>query len=93
MKAKLIKEILSEFLENSDFYSINENINIEKIWKKVVGDLIAKNTKFSSFTNGKIIITTKNPVWRNELSLQKASFIKKLNQELPDKQIKQIIFR
>ena len=93
MKAKPIKEVLTELLKGPDFHKINESISLEQGWKKTVGNLIANNTKVSSFICGKLTITTSNPVWRNELALQKSELVEKLNQTIPDTHIKEIIFR
>ncbi|MDP6936368.1 MAG: DUF721 domain-containing protein [Candidatus Marinimicrobia bacterium] len=93
MKAKPIKEILSDFFQGTDFQSINESISLEKEWGKMVGELIAKNTEITSFSNGRLTVKTSNPVWRNELTLQKPELIQKLNQIMTDTPIKEIIFR
>ncbi len=93
MKAKPIKEILSDYLQGTDFQSLNESISLEQEWEKMVGELIAKNTEVASFINGRLTVKTSNPVWRNELSLQKSELIEKLNQASPDTPIKEIIFR
>ena len=93
MKAKPIKEILSDYLQGTDFRTINESISIEKEWDKMVGELIAKNTEITSFTNGRLTVKTSNPVWRNELTLQKSELIQKLNQTMIETPIKEIIFR
>ena len=93
MKAKPIKEILSDYLQGTDFRTINESISIEKEWGKIVGELIVKNTEIKSFTNGRLTVKTSNPVWRNELTLQKSELIQKLNQTMTETPIKEIIFR
>ena len=93
MKAKPIKEILSDYLKGTDFRTINESISIEKEWGQMVGELIAKNTEITSFINGRLTVKTSDPVWRNELTLQKSELIQKLNQTMTETPIKEIIFR
>ena len=65
MKPKRIKDVISNFLKGSNFKEINETITINAVWKNIVGKTIYKNTEIKSIKNGKIIITTKTPIWRN----------------------------
>ena len=93
MKPKPIKDVLSDFLKGSNFKEINETINISTVWVKVVGKTISKNTEIKSIKNGKITIKTVNPVWRNELILQKEDLLNRLKEEKPELKIKEIEFR
>ena len=93
MKPKPIKEIISDYLQKTDFKTKNKIILIEKEWDKTVGKLISKNTEITRFDNGKLTVKTSNPVWRNELTLQKSELLKKLNQTIKEILIKEIIFR
>ena len=93
MKAKLIKNILSDYFKGSDFKEINETINLNKSWDKIVGKTISKKTKIASIKNGKIVIKTSNPIWRNELTFQKEELLNRLKKEEPDINIKEIEFR
>ena len=91
MGAKQLKEILGEYLKGTDFTEINNTISIQTAWEKMVGRLISKNTTIKSFKNGTIKIKTSNPVWRNELSLQKETLLEKLQKTEPNLKIKEII--
>ena len=93
MKAKSIKDILSDYLEGSNFKEINDTINLNNLWKKLVGENISKNTEIVSIKNGKITIKTSNPIWRNELTFQKEELLIRLKKEEPELQIKEIYFR
>ena len=93
MKAKSIKNILSDYFKGSDFKEINETINLNKSWNKIVGKTISKKTEIISIKNGKIIIKTSNPIWRNELTFQKEDLINRLKKEEPEINIKEIEFR
>jgi hypothetical protein len=90
---KSIREILSDYLTGSDFNEINESINLEKSWKHIAGKIIHKNTEIISLKKGELIIKTSNPVWRNELSLQKKDLLAKIKKTQPKLIIKEIIFR
>ena len=93
MKAKSIKDILYEYLAGTNFKEINEKINIETSWKNNVGKTISNNTKIISYKKGPLSIKTSNPIWRNELSLQKQDLINKIKEALPELNIKDITFR
>ena len=51
MKAKAIKDLLSDYFKGSNFKEINEVINLNKTWKKIVGKTISKNTEIVDIKN------------------------------------------
>jgi len=93
MAAKELKQILGEYLKGADFKEINKTISIELAWEKTVGKPINTNTNIESFKNGIIKIKASNPIWRNELSLQKQSLLEKLKKTEPGLNIKDIILK
>ena len=93
MAAKQLKQILGEYLKGTDFKEINNTISIQTSWEKIVGKLISKNTEIESFKNGTIKIKVSNPIWRNEISLQKQGLFVKLKKTEPDLNIKEIILK
>ena len=48
---------------------------------------------YFDLANGKIIIKTSNPIWRNELTFQKEDLLNRLKKEEPELNIKEIEFR
>tara|TARA_B100000959_G_C14900659_1_gene590756 strand:- start:674 stop:952 length:279 start_codon:yes stop_codon:yes gene_type:complete len=88
--AQELKEILNKYFQGKELKKINETISIEKIWNEIVGDAIKKNTKIISFKNKTLIIKTSTPVWRNEISLQKTTILKKLQTKISQNKIKLI---
>ena len=90
MGQKALKTALDEYLKGTDFIEINNTISIEEAWKKTVGKLISNNTKIKSFKKGTIIIKVSNPIWRNEISLQKQEILEKLKKKEKDLYIKEI---
>ena len=93
MKAKPIKEILLDYLKGNSFNKINETINLEIFWEKIVGKTISKNTEIINLKNGTVTVKTSNPIWRNELFLQKQDLLKKIKEAQTELKIKDIIFR
>jgi len=93
MKAKSIKNLLTEYLKGTNFEQINNTINLSKSWKKIVGKSISQNTEIIDIKQGKIFIKTSNSIWRNELIFQKEDLLKRLKKEHPKLNIKEIDFR
>ena len=93
MKPQSIKNLLSDLLDGKDFAAINETISLTAAWKQSAGEPILKNTEILDFKNGKLIIKTSNPIWRNELSLQKNELLNKLQNAEPELNITEIVFR
>ena len=60
---------------------------------ETVGNKISKNTEPMSVKNGILVIKTTNPVWKQELQIQKTEIIKKLNNRLKKNIIKEIRFK
>ena len=92
MKPVKIKDILSIYLAKTNYKKIDETVKISSVWKKVVGEVIAKNTIVHSLENGKVTVQVSSPVWRNELIFQKNDIIQKLNSKLEKNKIKDIRF-
>jgi len=93
VKARTIKELLSDYFKGSNFKEVNQTINLNKSWKKIVGKTISKNTEILVIKNGKITIKTSNPIWRNELTFQKQDLLDRIKKEEPGLNIKEIEFR
>ena len=93
MKAKVIKDLLSDYFKGSNFKEINEVINLNKTWNKIVGKTISKNTEIVNIKHGKITIKTTTPIWRNELTFQKEELLNKLKKEEPELNVKAIEVR
>ena len=93
MNAKPIKEILSDYLQKKSLNEINIIIKMERIWEIVGGKTISKNTEVIMLKKGVLTIKTSNPIWRNELSLQKNELIDKINKMEEKVNITEIIFR
>ena len=90
MGVQSLKQVLKDYLEGTNFKEINETISIKKLWKETVGKPICKNTKIISFKKQTLIIQASNPIWRNELSLQKNNLLNKLQKKTNNKQINKI---
>ena len=93
MSTKTIKQIIKDFFKGTNFQQIDETISLEVAWKKIVGQPIINNTKVENFINGKLIIKVANPIWRNEIFIQKNDILKKMQKKCNKIQIKDIILK
>ena len=60
------------------------------VWSDVVGEAVADNTTPEEVKHGILRVKVSTPVWRNEIALQKKEILKKLNEALGKKVIKDI---
>ena len=88
-----IQVAIQNFLKKSGLNSGVEQQEALKIWGETVGNKISKNTEPMSVKNGILVIKTTNPVWKQELQIQKTEIIKKLNKRLKKNIIKEIRFK
>ena len=88
-----IQTAIQNFLKKSGLKSGVEQQKALKLWGEAVGNKISKNTKPISVKNGTLLIKTTNPVWKQELQIQKTEIIKKLNNKIKKNIIKEIRFK
>ena len=62
------------------------------LWSKVAGKEISKATEATHIEKGVLFVKTKSPAWRNELMFQKEEIVKKFNNLLKKRIIKDIKF-
>jgi predicted nucleic acid-binding Zn ribbon protein len=63
------------------------------LWNDIVGKTISRHTTPEKIMYSKLFIRVDSPVWRNELNFRKAEILKKLNNQLKNAQIKEIVLR
>lgn len=92
-KPKPLKELLKNFLKEYPHRDKLKRGMILSIWSNAVGEAIAEKTENIYFKDGKLIIHVKDPAWRHEIHMQRFQIMKKLNREVDDKIIKEIVVR
>ena len=63
------------------------------LWESVVGESIANHTRADKVVYGKLYISVDSPTWRNELLFHRKELLEKINKELKNAKIKEIILR
>ncbi|MFH5831291.1 DUF721 domain-containing protein [Halalkalibaculum sp. DA3122] len=92
-KPKALKDLLKNFLDDYPHKNKLKRGMILSIWSKSVGEKIAEKTDNIYFKDGKLIIHVKDPAWRHEIHMQRFQIQKKLNREVGDKIVKEIVVR
>jgi predicted nucleic acid-binding Zn ribbon protein len=62
-------------------------------WPLIVGEQIAKVTVAERIDRGKLFVHVTRSTWRNELTFLKKALIMKINKEMEQEIVKDIIFR
>jgi predicted nucleic acid-binding Zn ribbon protein len=62
-------------------------------WAEIVGPRIAEVSSAERIRDGKLWVVVRHPAWRNELNFMKRELVEKINRELGETIVKDIIFR
>ena len=90
---KKVNSILNNLIENSSLKEGLNNIKIQTIWKKTMGNNINSYTSEITLRKHTLYINLSSSVLREELSYGKEKIIKLLNEELNAEIIRKIILR
>ena len=87
-----IRGTLKKLIKKQGFEKeINQQKAID-LWGEIVGKKINENTEPLEVRFGVLTVKTKNPIWRQELQLQKDNIIKSINKKLIKTTIKDLRF-
>lgn len=90
---KPLKDLVKKYLDEVPYRKRLKRGMILSLWSRTVGPGIAEQTENVYFKNDKLIIKVKNPAWRHELHMKRFSIAKKLNDQVGEKIIKEIVVR
>jgi predicted nucleic acid-binding Zn ribbon protein len=62
-------------------------------WEEIVGPRIAREVTRIRVRGNRLIVQISSPVWRQELHLNRQSWCRRLNEELGEELISEIVFR
>ena len=90
-----IKDVLKEMV---DYYRLRSGLTetqVEQIWARTMGPVIANYTRELKVRDKKLFVTIDSAPLRQELTMGRAKILKSLNEELgdEDKQLKDVIIR
>lgn len=87
-----LRDELDEFMEYIGLSEKMQEMKILKVWNECVGDTISKFSKPVDIKKNKLYVSVENAVWRYELSARKTEILERVNQNLKNKVLKDIIF-
>ena len=88
-----IGEALKQFLNKSKLKGYVQAIQIEDVWQDIMGKTIAKYTDKIQIHGDKLYITTCVAPLKQELLYQKETIIKRVNDALGEKVVKEVIIK
>ncbi len=88
-----IGEALKEFLKKSKLKSGVQSMQIKDAWEKIMGRTIANYTDKIEIVNSTLYIYTSVAPLKNELIYQKPKIIERVNEELREKVISEVVIK
>ena len=86
-----LQDALNKFLKNSRLKSGMQSLQIEEVWEKVMGKTIAQYTDKIQLIGDKLIISTAVAPLKNELLFQKDIIITRINEEMGEVIVKEVM--
>lgn len=86
-----IQEAMQQFLKHSRLKYGIQAVQIEEVWVEIMGQTIAKYTDKIRLTGSTLFVTTSVAPLKNELLYQKDIIIKRVNEALGEKVIKDVV--
>ena len=90
---KALGNIIGDYLNNSGLDNELDAMKVEQIWESLVGPLISKKTNSLHVNGNRLFVTIESAPIKSELQYEKLNLLEKLNRELGQEFIKEIIIR
>ena len=88
-----IGAVIRKLLKNQKLEGRLKELDVLKLSEELLGKNLMKYINDLSVKNGTLIIKVKSSVVRNELSYQKSEIIKKINEQVGNEILKEIILK
>ena len=90
---KTLKVILNKFIEKNSLNSGLDNVKVQNLWKKTMGDNVNSYTNEVILKNQTLYISLSSSILRQELSYGKDKIIELINKEFGQSTVKKIVLR
>ncbi len=90
---KTIQELVKQFADQGRLKDKLLVERIRRIWKEMMGPVVASYTYDVNFYNGKLTITLNNSSLKNELHYGRDLILKNINKALENEVIKDVLIR
>jgi len=91
--AKPIKDVLAQLIIRRGYGRQLEQEEMEEVWLEIVGPTMAGSAKPRQPYRGTVEVIAKNSTVLQELTFQKIQLLKKFQEKLPEKTIRDLRFR
>lgn len=88
-----ISELVNQFVEENHKRQIFDERRAVALWSQVNNELVARATRSINIQNGVLLVRMDNAALRFELSIIRADIIKRLNEELGNNVVKDIVIQ
>ena len=88
-----LAEVLQEFIKKNNLQAGIDKVNVQKIWKDLMGNGVNSYTTKVNLKNNILYVELSSSVLRQELIYGKEKIINMLNESLRKDIIKDIVFR
>tara|TARA_B100000953_G_scaffold251109_1_gene213819 strand:- start:565 stop:855 length:291 start_codon:yes stop_codon:yes gene_type:complete len=85
--------VIKKLLKNQKLEGRLKELDVLELSKELLGENLMKYINDLSIKNGKLIIKVRSAAVRNELSYQKSEIIKKINEQVGNKILQEIILK
>lgn len=92
-KPQSLNTLLKNFMKRIPHRSELKRGMVLHVWPDVVGPAIAEVSKNIHFEGDRLIIEIENSAWRHEVHSNRYSIVKKLNDKVDGKVVKELVVR
>lgn len=92
-KPRALGDLIEDFVEGYPHRKSLKKGMILSLWPRIVGKNIAEVSQDLQFKGDKLMLRIENPGWRHELHMQRHAIMKKLNREVNEEIVKDIVVR
>jgi len=88
-----LSSVLREVVSSTGMKGKLQQGRIIAVWEDIIGERIGEEVEKVWVRDRKLFVRIKSSVWRQELHVSRSSWCRRLNEELGDAEIDEIVFR
>lgn len=90
---KKLNEVLEQLFKSYGWTEKMDGVRVTNSWEKVAGKIIANHTTKLYVNRGVLFVTVDTPALSHELYMERTELVKKLNNEIGKKVLKEIVIK
>ncbi|QGJ70905.1 DUF721 domain-containing protein [Planctomycetales bacterium 10988] len=92
-KPQAIGELVAQLMTRRGYGRIRANTELAQVWQQVIGEPFAEHTRVGTFQRGTLEIIVTHSALVQELTFQQQALLQKLQQSVPEMNMKGLRFR